>query len=140
MALSPTRQRNSVSEGMALGLLVCGRHALPYDKSRLDLAFSGAWRSWTHRPQFPQVNTDLANGLDETLAFTRVDAQKKTIVLYWRQEANQLEICARQADWTPEDDQDLRFAVESLDGDVPLAGWEELAQEFLKRFEPQHER
>lgn len=139
MALTPSRQRNAVSEGMGLGLLMRGRDSLPYDKTRLDLAFANAWRSWPHRSKFPQVNTDLANGLDETWAFTRVDAQKKTVVLYWRQEARQFQICARQPDWTPENREDLDFAAEAIDGDVPLTAWGELAQEFLNRFEPQQE-
>jgi hypothetical protein len=64
MAPSPTRQGNAVSVGMALGLLMCGRDALPFDKLRLDFAFEGALQSWPYRARFPQVNTDLGKGLD----------------------------------------------------------------------------
>lgn len=135
MAATPTRQRNAVSEGIALGLLTCGRSALPFDKLRLDLAFEGAWRSWSSRSQFPQVSTDLAKGLDAVWAMTRVDADKHTLVLYWHQEGNQFQIRTRQHSWTPGNPEDLKFAAELINGDVPLAGWEELAREFLKRFE-----
>lgn len=86
MVLTPARQRNAVSEGMALGLLVCGRDALPFDKVRLDLAFEGALRSWVYRTRFPQVNTDLVKGLDGVWALTRADANKKVWVLYWEQD------------------------------------------------------
>jgi hypothetical protein len=65
---------------------------------------------------------------------TRADAKKQVWVLYWEQEGSQFQICARQADWTPDDPDDLDFATTSLDGDVPLTGWEGLAREFLRRF------
>jgi hypothetical protein len=44
MTITPSRQRNAVSEGMALGLLLCDRSSLPFDKFRVDLAFEGAWQ------------------------------------------------------------------------------------------------
>ncbi len=50
--LTPARQRNAVSEGMALGLLLCGRSSVLHDKVRVDLAFEGAWRTWNYTPQF----------------------------------------------------------------------------------------
>lgn len=134
MAPTPTRQRNAVSVGMALGLLMCGRDALPFDKLRLDFAFEGAFQSWPYRARFPQVNTDLANGLDGVWALTRADAKKQVWVLHWEQEGSQFQICARQPDWTPDDPDDLDFATTSIDGDVPLTGWEDLAREFLRRF------
>jgi hypothetical protein len=42
MAITPSRQRNAVSEGMALGLIMCNRFTLPYDKLGIDLSFGGA--------------------------------------------------------------------------------------------------
>ena len=62
MTLTPTRQRNSVSEGIALGLVLLGHFDLPFDKVTADLAFTGAWRSWTYTSRFPQIQTDLAHG------------------------------------------------------------------------------
>jgi hypothetical protein len=63
MAITPSRQCNAVSEGIALGLLMCDRNALRWEKVGIDLSF--AWRSWQHREHFPQVNTlDIRQGLD----------------------------------------------------------------------------
>jgi hypothetical protein len=138
MALTPARQRNAVSEGMALGLLMCGRDSLPYDKVRLDLSFEAAWRSWTYRTRFPQVNTDLSNGLDGVWAMTRADADKRVRVLYWEDDGRAFQICTRQPDWTPDAPDDLDYAVGMIAGDVPLTGWEELAREFLTRLSDRH--
>ena len=134
MAPTSTRQRKAVSEGMALGLLMCGRDTVPFDKLRLDFAFVGAWRSWSYRARFPQVNTDLAKGLDGVWVLTRADARKQVSAFHWEHEGGQFRICVRQPDWTPDNPDDLDFAAELIDNDVPLAGWEELAREFLTRF------
>ncbi|MGE0307166.1 MAG: hypothetical protein AB7Q27_15565 [Acidimicrobiia bacterium] len=63
MAL-PSRQRNAVSEGMALGLLMCGRDELRFEKTSIDLAFMSAWRKWPFTDRFRQVDTDMRHGLD----------------------------------------------------------------------------
>jgi hypothetical protein len=135
MPLTPARQRNAVSEGTALGLLTSGRDSLPYDKVRIDLAFAGAWRSWSYRTQFPQVNTDLAKGLDSVHVMTRADVDKQVFALYWAQEGVFWHIRPRQPDWTPASTDDLDYALEMISGDVPLIGWQELAGQFLERFE-----
>ncbi|WP_329258767.1 hypothetical protein OG417_21370 [Actinoallomurus sp. NBC_01490] len=135
MALTPARQRNAVSEGMALGLLICGRASLSYDKLRLDLAFNGAWWSWAYRTRFRQVDTDLAKGLDGVRAMTRADADKRVAVLYWKQDGGTFRISTRQSDWTPDDPEDLAFAAKMIDGNVPVTGWEEIARAFLTHFE-----
>jgi len=44
MAITPARQRNAVSEGIALGLLMLDRNEIPFDKFRVDLAFEHAWK------------------------------------------------------------------------------------------------
>ena len=135
MARTPAQQRNAVSEGMALGLLICGRDVLPFDKMALDLAFEGAWRTWTYREIFPQVNTDLSKGLDGTWAMTRADASKQTWALYWEQEGNQFKIYARTSDWQVDNSDDLDHIVGLIDDSVPPSGWEGFAREFLSRFE-----
>src|SRR4051812_527720 len=101
MALTPARQRNAVSEGMALGLLMCGHDSLSDNKLRLDLAFNGAWRSWTYRTRFPQVNTDLTRGREGVRIMTRADARKQVLVLYWERDGGEFRIFTRQPDWTP---------------------------------------
>lgn len=100
MALTATQQRNAVSEGMALGLLVCGRSVLPPDKIGLELSFAGAWRSWAYKDGFPQVSTDLAKGLDDVRAMTQADIHKRTSVLYWEREGSQFRIFVRDPDWS----------------------------------------
>ncbi|UOX90423.1 hypothetical protein MUY14_07310 [Amycolatopsis sp. FBCC-B4732] len=109
--------------------------ALPYDKVRIDLVFAGAWRSWSYRTQFPQVNTDLAKGLASVHVMTRADVDKQVFALYWTQEGTILHIRPRQHDWTPESTDDLDYALQMISSDVPLIGWQELAGQFLERFE-----
>ncbi|MEU2043572.1 hypothetical protein [Nocardia niwae] len=133
--ITSSRQRNGVSEGMALGLLLCGKDSLPFDKIRLDLAFASAWRVWTYRSQFPQVDTDLKKGLDAVWAMTRADSQKQVWALFWEQEGAEFVIYARQQDWDVNNPDDLAYAAKVIDGDVPIEGWKELAQEFLRYFE-----
>ena len=118
---------------MALGLLICGYDAISSDKVKVDLAFSGAWRSWTYRNRFPQVDTDMRS-LDGMRVMTRADYRKQTRVLFWGEEDRHLQIYTRLSDWTVDDDEDLEFAVGIIDEDVPAGGWEELAREFVTRF------
>jgi len=42
-AITSAKQRNAVSEGIALGLVLLSRPSLPFDKMGIDLAFGGAW-------------------------------------------------------------------------------------------------
>lgn len=131
--ITPTRQRNTVSEGMALGLLMAGRDELLYDKGRVDLAFEGAWRGWEFRGRFPQVSTDLRNGSDGVHVMTRADEQKHVWHLFWEREGRYLRIEAR-----PQWDQETiepDVVADSLTGDVAPAGWLSLAERFLERFE-----
>jgi hypothetical protein len=69
MAIGAARQRNAVSEGMALGLCMLERYEFHFDKLRVDLAFENAWRDWPDRykTQFRHVRTDLRNGTDACL-------------------------------------------------------------------------
>src|SRR5437868_7052301 len=76
MTLTPARQRNAVSGGMALGLILNKRASLPHNKAALDLSFEGTWESWPYRSKFPQVARDLANGTDGIVAMTRADKDK----------------------------------------------------------------
>lgn len=120
---------------MALGLVLCGRASLPFDKVGVDLAFVGAWRGWGWRDRFPQVNTDLAQGLDGAWAMTRATEAKSAWALFWDTSGGELTIHARQSDWDPADEDDLGFALQVIGGDVPLDGWVSLAREFLRLLE-----
>jgi hypothetical protein len=133
VGVTPTRQRNAVSEGIALGLLLCGRDELPYDKVAADLSFEGAWRKWPYTRAFPQVSTDLRNGKDGVHAMTRADVGKQTFNLYWEMGGGLLSIHWRGS-WHGEDI-DPEEVASAIDGDVPASGWKALAQDFLTRFE-----
>lgn len=135
MGLTPTVQRNAVSEGIALGLVVCRRDALPFDKGQLGRAFETAWGLWPQRVRFPQIETDLNNGDDGLTAMTRADTPKQAWALYWEQDGPELVIRARQPDWSPDDAEDLNYAAAVIDGDVPLADWEGLARVFLQHLD-----
>lgn len=133
VAITPTRQRNAVSQGTTLGLALCGRTALPLDKVGVDLAFAGAWRGWEWRDRFPQVSTDLSKGLDGAWAMTRATEIKQAWALFWDTSGGELPIHSRQSDWDPEDEADLDFALQVIDDVVAIEGWVSLAQEFLRR-------
>jgi hypothetical protein len=117
---------------MALGVVICGRDVLPFDKDRLDIAFESAWRAWPYQTSFPQVTSDLADGEHGVWAITEADSRKDVWALYWEHDGDELRIWARQSDWTPADPADLNYAAEVIDGDVPATGWETLAREFLR--------
>ncbi|MDM7886576.1 hypothetical protein QUG92_15805 [Curtobacterium sp. RHCKG23] len=131
---TPTQQRNSFSEGFALGLILNGRRSLPYNKIDIDLAVTAAFRNWPHAGAFPQIKTDL-RGLDGVHAMTRVDERKQTSAFYWDQSGPELTIVSRDCTWSVEDSDDVSHAVRVVSDLVPQAGWQILAEEFLIRFE-----
>ena len=132
--MTPARQRNAVSEGAALGLLLCGRAELPFDKINVDLAFAGAWRGWTYGDRFPQVNTDLTHGLDAYLALTHAEETRQVWAMFWVNEGNRLVIHTRDPDWSA-DNPGLEHALSMIDGGVPRDGWVGFAESFLARFD-----
>ena len=132
MAITPSRQRNAVSEGMALGLIMCDRITLPWDKVAIDLSFEGAWRSWQYKHRFSQVDTDIRHGSDGIWVMTRADERKHTLNFYWDTGGREIAIYARGV-WSDEE-VDVDQAAEWIDGEVPAGGWQELATDFLRRF------
>lgn len=135
MTLTPAQQRNAVSEGAALGIVLSGRTTLPHDKLRIDLAFAAACRGWSHAGKFPRVATDLRKGSDGLRVLTHADDRRQTFALYWDNTGRELHIRARQADWDPTDESEVQFALNVIGGDVPLEGWMSLAVEFLTRMD-----
>lgn len=134
--LTATRQRNAVSEGLAFGLAQLDRWSLPYNKTRLDLAFEGAWRAWPHRARYPQVSTDLSRGLDGVRAMTRVNESKQTFAFFWDQTTGRgLEVVCRQSDWHATNPDDIAFAGRVIDDQIPVSGWVSLAEELLLRLD-----
>jgi hypothetical protein len=133
--ITPTRQRNGVSEGMAFGLALLGRQSLRFEKLRVDLAFDNAWRDWPYRSRFPQVSTDLRNGSDGVWVMTTADERKRTFVFFWVVN-RELVVVQRQPDWDVGDADDVAYATKMMEGDVPAEGWRSLAETFLRAFEP----
>lgn len=133
MRATPTQQRNSFSEGLALGLVLNGCRALPYNKPTLDLAVSSAFRGWAHATSFPQVGTALRKGLDGTNAITRVDERKGTFAFYWDATGPELRIVSRDPDWSEHDPDDISYALDMIGGDIPCQAWEDLARAVLER-------
>lgn len=132
---SDTQQRNSVSEGTALGLTMLSCWEIPYDKVAVDLAFTGAFRGWSQASLFPRVQSDLDQHWDGARVMTRVDRRKKTCLLHWER-ARSLTIHRRISDWDVDDAEDLDFAGRLVDERLPPLAWEDLARRLLKRFSP----
>lgn len=131
---TPTQQRNSFSEGFALGLVLNGRRSLRDNKGVIDLAVTGAFRDWAYASSFPQVRTDL-RGLDGVHAMTRVDERKHTFTFYWDQSGLDIKVISRDPDWSEDDADDVSYAVKVVSDVVPRDGWQTLAESFLSRLE-----
>lgn len=131
MAITPARQRNAASEGMALGLVMCDRNALQWDKLGVDLSFAGAWRAWSYRQRFPQVDTDLCRGRDGIWVMTHADERKHTMNFFWDAGDSELVIFPRPI-WA-DGEVHAEEAASLIDGDVSATGWRELAADFLAR-------
>lgn len=132
--ITPTRQRNAVSQGMALGLCMLERYEFQFDKLRIDLAFEHAWQDWPSRykAQFPQVNTDLRNGTDAVWVMTRATERKQVTPFFWDWSGQTINIYHRgDGDWDSDNPDDVEYALRMVDGDVPLEGWVSLARSFL---------
>lgn len=133
--MTPARQRNAVSEGVALGIVAAGYDAIQFDKVRVDLAFEGAWRDWAYRARFSQVDTDIRNGKDGTWVLTHAKQGRQAFAFYWDTRGPNLLIEARQPDWDPDDPADIDFALGVIDGDLSLDYWLTLARDFLDRLD-----
>lgn len=131
---TPTQQRNSFSEGFALGLVLNGCWALEYDKVTIDLSVTGAFRAWSHAMAFPQVATDM-RGLDGIHAMTRADRKKQTFAFYWDTSGSEIRIISRDPDWSESEVDDVSYALHMVGDRVPLDGWRALGSEFLLRFQ-----
>jgi hypothetical protein len=132
MSLTDSQQRNGISEGLALGLVMCGVTQLDNDKMRIDFAFEHAWRNWGHTDGFPRIRTDLSGrGPDPIYIATHADAHKRVWNLYWERDGQSLVIRARER-W--QDGVVAEEAAESIDGELPAAAWESFARSFLESY------
>ncbi|WP_454788514.1 hypothetical protein [Mycolicibacterium lutetiense] len=131
--LTPTRQRNAVSQGVALGFCVLGRYELDHQKTRIDLAFERAWRNWPaeYRAYFSQVSSDLSKGRDAVWVMAEATERKRVTPLYWEWSGAKFTIRQRGNDWDSSDPDDVEYALQMIETDVPLHGWVSLAREIL---------
>lgn len=133
MKITVARQRNAVSEGIALGLLMCGRGSIPTNRFSVDLAFEDAWSAWPHRRMFPQVDTDVRNGLNGSIVMTRADERKQVLNLYWADGDREHVIHVRG--YWPNNELDAAQVARSIDGHLPATAWKELAADFLQHLD-----
>lgn len=115
-------------------MVLLGRTEIPFDKTRVDLAVVGAWRSWPLSSRFPQVSTDLKKGLDGVNALARVGEGQHTWLFWWDRSGRTLKIVTRQA-WDASDADDLNYAVSVIDDEVPIEAWRSLAAAILERMD-----
>ncbi len=130
MKMTAARQRNAVSEGMALGLVAEGYNRLDFDEARVDGAFESAWQTWAYRSRFRQVETDMGQRMGAVPMMTHAYRAKQTPCFYWTRHG-ELRIFCRRDDFDPSSVVQLEAAASMIGGEVPLAGWKALAQSYL---------
>jgi hypothetical protein len=133
MATTPARQRNAVSEGMALGLVLTRHASMPFDKVAVDLPSKGPSASGstpTVTPRYERISETARNGV---WVMTHATESRHVWVLFWDTSGREIRIVGRQRDWNPDDDEDVDNALDMIDGNVPRAGWVALAQDFMGR-------
>lgn len=54
---------------------------------------------------------------------THASETKRTMVFFWDWQGATINIYSRSGDWDSDDPVDVDFALEVIDGDVPLEGW-----------------
>lgn len=129
MTLTPARQRNAVSEGFALGLVMCDLARIPNNRAAVGLAFASAWRAWPHQQHFPQVGTDLSKGMSPLLVAVHAEQGRQTWRLYWERVGAEWVVRARDGGGQVDSDE----VAATIDGDLPVATWADLARAFLDR-------
>jgi hypothetical protein len=132
VTITPVQQRNNVSEGVAFGLALNHIDRLAQPKTTIDLAFAGAWRTWSQVDLFPQVNTDMRT-LDGYRILTRADRRKQTHAFYWERDGTALIAVPRDPDWDPDSSIDVDFAQSVIDERIEPSQWAALAHDFLNR-------
>lgn len=129
--ISDASQRNAVSEGFALGLLMNGLDTISYKNyhmTSVNLSLSYAWRHWSFRTRFPKVDRDFTNRRTEHYIVTHASERHRTSVFYW----DDYEIVAR-SNWSfPEE---FEEAAGFIDEQVPAREWMKLVEMFVSRLQ-----
>ena len=115
---------NEFSEGIALGVLMCGRDGIPHDKVNFELAFSGAWRRWQHQSKYPFVGGPTKK--DEIYQMTHAGERHHVNYLYW----DGLNIQARG-----NSDLDAETIAHAIHQGIPASAWHELVEMTFKFYE-----
>lgn len=135
MKLTDSQQRNTVSEGMAFGLLLCGHESMPpgdLGKVDVDLSFEGAFRSWDYASRYPVVDSALRRFGNGSKEMIHASEQNHTWAFYWA-EGWPLTIRRRDPEWDASDASDVNHAVSVIDEAVPAEAWAGLAEDFWTR-------
>lgn len=127
MQISASRQRNSVSQGFALGLLLNGYRSIGGNKLSIDMAFNSAWRRWPHRSLFPTVDSNVRRHMDGYSVIVHATEARHTFALFWEPSGDGYVIVARQDDWSADDPDDVDFALRVIDGGLTADAWKRLA-------------
>jgi hypothetical protein len=127
--MTDAQQRNAVSEGMALGLLMCGIDRVGLrDKVTWDPRIELAWRKWAHSGRFPRVSTDFQQRMDGLAVATRGRKGNQVYNLYWENDGGSW-VIRRRPPWD-DDPPDFDLMASDVPGGVPADGWKALAEDF----------
>lgn len=132
-------QQNTVSAGLALGLVELGRVKLPGDKIAFDFAFMSAWRRWQHKHQFTSVGdaADRAGRmLDPWVLATEYGkrTQRPVIPIYWGLGEHGTPEIYPARDIDDRDPSWEEYADDLVDS-IPGRAWLELTREIVERVE-----
>ncbi|MFC3297886.1 hypothetical protein [Clavibacter michiganensis] len=128
---SPTQQRNSFSEGLALGMILNGHREFSYSKTSLDLAVASAYSAWSHASSFPALNAELRRSRDGTRALMRADVRKSTFAFFWETPRAMLRVVDRQPGWSERQYEDVQWAASVIGGGLTSDDWKALAADVL---------
>lgn len=117
------QQVREIVDGMGLGLVALGVAKVPSSKISLELAFSHAWRRWSHAGDYPSIGRAAKPDNLFWLGIGRSSGRQWSVIR-WRlgDGGYALDLGSRT----------LGEAVEDL-GDRPLSDWRSLAEPFLSR-------
>jgi hypothetical protein len=128
MTMTDAKQRNAVSEGIALGLLMWGSdHVELRDAVTWDRAIEAAWWKWKYRDRLLRVSTDIRQRRNGLQVATRGRERNRVYNLYWERDCGSWFV-RRRPPWD-EDPPDFEMMASDIPGGVPADGWMELAKE-----------
>lgn len=135
MTPTPAQQRNSFSEGFALGLLLNGKDQLPPNSTSAEFAFRGAWRDWSHSSHFPRIGSDVTLRLNEYRIITHAQEERQVFALYWAQVDGFWTVHSKNMPIDTANPDDVQFVVGVIEEDIPAEAWAALVSGFRDRAE-----